>query len=95
MFCPYNWVMVKQEKLEELSEGGIIIPDKVRDKNAPLRGNVVCAGVECKYVKVDDQVMFDKKGSFTDKIPRQEGGDDEYAFMKETDVLAVLNRDLQ
>jgi len=85
MICPFNQVVVVQDSGEEVTPGGIIIPDK--SKNKPMRGKVYLAGPECKCVEAGDQVMFNKLGIFTDKI-----GDDEYVFMKEEAVLLVLNR---
>ena len=94
MQCPYKWNMVKQEVLEEKTSGGIILPEKARTKNAPARGEVICAGVENKYVKVGDKILFSKENAFTDAIPNPDFPDDitkaeTYVFVKEEDICLV------
>jgi len=79
---------VIQDKSEDKTPGGIIIPDKAKKKNQPFRGKVYLAGAECKFVKAGDIVMFDREKVFTDTI---EG--EEYVFMREEEsVLVILNR---
>jgi chaperonin GroES len=85
MKCPFNKIIVRQVEAEEITSGGIIIPEKSREKNKPFRGEVVCAGEECKYVKVGDTVMFDSTKSFTDSIAGEK-----YVFMTEEAVLVIL-----
>ena len=87
MIVPFDRVVVIQEACEEKTPGGIIIPDKSKAKNRPLRGKVYACGIECKYVQQGDMVMFDKAGSFTDTIAGEE-----YVFMKEESVLLIMNR---
>jgi co-chaperonin GroES (HSP10) len=80
--------MIKQDSIEEVTAGGIIIPDKARAKMAPARGEVIIQGSDNKFVKAGDKVMFSKDGTcFTDKI-----GNDEYVWVQEEDICYVDNR---
>lgn len=93
MFCPKDWIMIQQESSEEVTAGGIIIPEKYRGKNAPARGLVVEAGSSCAHVRKDDLVMFSKEHAFTDTIPTEHGMFIQHVFCKEDDIILVINRD--
>lgn len=88
MFATGKWVAIEQEETEEKTPGGIIIPDKHKEKHRPARGKVIVAGVDCKQVKQDDEVIFSKENAFTDVI-----GETMCVFLHEEDVMVVLNRD--
>ena len=95
MFCTYKWVMVKQERLEEVTPGGIVLPNKVRDKHAPARGVVVEAGVGCQYVRKGDRILFDKDGAFTDSIQDVDGKEITHVFVQEEKVCIVTDRNYE
>ena len=85
MFATDNWVVIEQE-MHEKSSGGIIIPNKSIEKNAPARGKVYLCGDKCKYVKQGQEVMFRREEALKDVI-----GDTKLIFVREPDVLVVLN----
>ncbi len=88
MFATGKWIAIQQDESEEKSPGGIIIPDKVKEKHRPARGKVIVAGTKCEEVKQDDEVIFSKENAFTDVI-----GDTKCVFLHEDDVMVVMNRD--
>ncbi|MDD5701139.1 MAG: co-chaperone GroES [Dehalococcoidales bacterium] len=86
-----NNVIVKPLSVEEVTRGGIIIPDTAKEK--PQEGEIVAAGpgktgktgnllpVE---VKVGDRVIFAKYTGSEIKI-----NGEKYLIMPESDILAV------
>ncbi len=88
-----NRVLVKrlEEKMQKTA-GGIIVPDTAKEK--PQRGKVVAVGPgrmtdDGERIKVDvkpgDEVLFGKWSGSEITIDG-----DEYLFMKDDDILAVL-----
>lgn len=87
-------VVVKPLPVEEVSKGGIIIPETVKD--APVEGTVVAIGggilnrdgnVVPLEVKVGDKVLYRKNAQTATEI---ETGGEEYFIMSELDILAVI-----
>ncbi len=85
-------VVVEAAPAEEVSTGGIILPDTAQEK--PQQGTVVAvgpgkisdAGSEIKMtVKVGDKVLY---GKYSGTEVTFEGT--EYMIMRESDILAVL-----
>ena len=85
-------ILVKPLTEEEVSKGGIIIPDTAKEK--PQEGEVVALGTGKKgedgkpvpfYVKKKDKVLMPKYGGTEIKY-----GGVEYQIMREDDVLAVI-----
>lgn len=85
-------IIVLCEKAEEVSKGGIILPENAREK--PQRGKILAVGPgrnadDGSYivpqVKVGDTVLYGKYSG----VNITENGV-EYIFMRETDVLAVV-----
>ena len=85
-------VVVEREESEELTAGGIVLPDSAQDK--PARGSVVSVGSgrvlddgsrSELQVKVGDRVLFSSYAGETFKV-----GDDELLLMREDDILAVI-----
>jgi len=77
-------VLVKLEKSETKSAGGIIIPDTAQEKTQI--GVVVAVGDDKDIkVKAGDKVMYDKYAGTQVKI---EG--DEHLILKMTDILATI-----
>ena len=83
----HDRVIVKPEKAEEKTAGGIIIPDTAKEK--PQRGTVVAAGPGKKdepvTVKVGDTVLYGKYAGTEIQI---EG--DDLLIMRESDILAIV-----
>ncbi len=82
-------VLVKPNPAEEMTAGGLIIPDTAKEK--PLAGKVVAAGpgtTEIKMeVKVGDEVLYGKYAGTELHID----GED-YLIMKQQDILAVVEK---
>jgi chaperonin GroES len=78
-------VMVKLEKNEAKTAGGIIIPDTAQEKTQT--GVVVAVGddKEVITVKVGDKVMYDKYAGTQVKIDQ-----DEHLIIKMADIIATI-----
>lgn len=88
----HDRVLVKRLEGEDMTEGGIIIPDSA--KETPAEGEVVAVGPGRKdddgnVVKMDvsvgDKVLFSKYGGTDVKI-----GGVEHLIMREEDILGIL-----
>ena len=89
---PYDRVVVKPVEAEELSAGGILIPDNAKEK--PTKGEVVAVGpgkaldngsTRPMTVKVGDKVIY---GQYAGSAYKHEGT--EYKVVKEDDILAIV-----
>ena len=85
-------ILVKRMASEEMSAGGIIIPDSAKEK--PAEGEIVAVGPGklndkgervAMDVKVGDAVLFSKYGGTDIKLD----GED-YLIMREDDILGVV-----
>jgi len=85
-------VVVRREKAEDVTAGGIVLPDSAKDK--PARGTIVSVGDgrvlddgsrSHFQVKVRDRVLFSSYAGEQFKL-----GDDELLLMREEDILAVI-----
>jgi chaperonin GroES len=85
-------VVVEREEAEEVTAGGIVLPDAARDK--PARGTVVSVGDgrllddgsrSTPQVKPKDRVLFTSYAGEPFKL-----GDRELLLMREEDILAVI-----
>lgn len=90
----HDRILVKRVEEEELTRGGIVIPDSAKEK--PIEGEIVSIGVgkvdeEGKVrpldVKKGDRVLFGKYSGTEIKLD----GED-YLIMREDDVLGILER---
>lgn len=88
----YDRVVVKPIEAEEMSAGGIVIPDNAKEK--PTKGEVVAVGegkaldngsVRAAKVKVGDKVIY---GQYAGSTYKQDGV--EYKIVREDDILAVI-----
>ncbi|MBD5252550.1 MAG: co-chaperone GroES [Bacteroides sp.] len=82
-------VLILPTPAEEVTAAGIIIPDSAKEK--PLRGTVIATGTGTKdeemVVKKDDEVLY---GKYAGTEIELEGT--KYLIMKQSDVLAVLEK---
>jgi chaperonin GroES len=87
-------ILVKRLEEEEMTKGGIIIPDSAKEK--PAEGEIIAVGkgkINDKGdrikldLKVGDRVLFSKYGGTDVKI---DGVD--HLIMREDDVLAVVEK---
>lgn len=90
----HDRVLVKRVDAEEMTRGGIIIPDTAKEK--PQEGEVVAAGPGARdeagklvplEVKEGDRVLFAKWSGTEVKID----GED-LLIMKESDILGIVSR---
>lgn len=86
-------IVVKVLEAKEVTKGGIVLPDTVKEK--PQEGKVVAVGkgrvldnghLHALEVKVGDRVLYAKYGGT--EITTNDG--DELLIMKEEDVLAIV-----
>lgn len=80
-------VLVEPTAAEEVTMGGIIIPDSAKEK--PLRGKVLAAGNGTKdeemVLKAGDEVLYGKYAGTEIEFENKK-----YIIMRQSDVLAVL-----
>ena len=85
-------VVVEREEAEEVTSGGIVLPDSAKDK--PARGTIVSIGDgkllddgsrSQLQVKKGDRVLFSSYAGEMFKL-----GDRELLLMREEDILAVI-----
>ncbi len=85
-------VVIKPMEAEEISAGGIILPDTAKEK--PQQGNVVASGpgkisdsgnLIKMSVKDGDKVLYGKYSGTEVTIDNEE-----YIIMRENDILAIL-----
>ena len=88
----HDRVIVKRIEEEEMTKGGIIIPDTAKEK--PSEGKVVAVGngkllengnLQPLEVKKGDKILFGKYAGTEIKI---EG--DEHLIMREDDIIAIV-----
>ena len=87
----HDRVLIRVLDSEEKTAGGIIIPDKAKEK--PQEGEVIAVGPGAKSdegkvspmdVKVGDTVLFGKWSGTEVKIDGKE-----YSIMKESDIMGI------
>ncbi|NLT49945.1 MAG: co-chaperone GroES [Ignavibacteria bacterium] len=85
-------VVVKPMAAEEVSRGGIILPDTAKEK--PIEGTVVAIGagkiteegkVIALNVKAGDKVLYGKYSGTEVKIDGEE-----YLIMRESDIYGII-----
>jgi chaperonin GroES len=88
----YDRIIVSREEEEQVSAGGIVIPDSAKEK--PVRGTVLAIGegktldngqLRPLAVKVGDKVLFGKYAGTELKL---EG--EEILVLREEDVMGVI-----
>ncbi len=88
-----DYILIEPEKEETQTASGLYIPDTA-DKEKPQKAKVVAVGPgklgrdgkrEPLSVKKGDTVLYSKYGPTEVKL-----GQDEYQFIQESDVIAVL-----
>ena len=88
----YDRVVVKPIEAEDISSGGIVIPDNAKEK--PTKGEVLAVGegkaldngsVRAPKVKVGDKVIY---GQYSGSAYKLDGV--EYKIVREDDILAIV-----
>ena len=87
-------VIVNQSEAEEVTSGGIVLPDSAQEK--PQRGKVVSTGPGklldsgergALCVKKGDEVFYGKYSGNEVEIDEKK-----YVILRETDILAILDK---
>ncbi len=85
-------VIVQRSTAADVSKGGIVLPEKAKDK--PKEGTIVAVGNgkmmedgkrQAMQVKSGDRVLFSSYAGTEVKV-----AGDEYLVVEETDILAVI-----
>lgn len=88
----YDRVVVKPIEADEVTAGGIVIPDNAKEK--PTRGEVIAVGegkpldngsLRAPKVRTGDKVIY---GQYAGSSYKHDGT--EYKIVREDDILAVL-----
>ena len=88
----HDRVLVRRVDSDEMTAGGIIIPDTAKEK--PMEGEVVATGpgardesgsIQPLDVKAGDRILFGKWSGTEVKIDG-----DELLIMKESDIMGVI-----
>ncbi len=86
-------IVVKALEAQEVTKGGIVLPDSVKEK--PQEGKIIAIGkgkvldsgeVRAPEVKVGDRVLYGKYSGT--EITTKDG--EELLIMKEEDILAIV-----
>ena len=92
----YDRVLIKPLEREEMTRGGIVLPDTAKEK--PQEGEVMAVGpgrldedgdTIPMTVKVGDRVIYAKYAGTEIEI---EGEDKKWLILKEPDILATVER---
>jgi len=87
-------IIVKATTAEEVTRGGIVLPDTAKEK--PQEGEVIaaCPGrvldsgkIAAMDVKVGDKVVYSKYGGTEIKL-----SGDEFVVLRQDDVLGILGK---
>jgi chaperonin GroES len=88
----HDRVIVKPAAAEEVTKGGLIIPDTAKEK--PMQGEIIAVGkgkvaedgkLVAMQVKVGDKVLY---GKYSGTEVSFDG--DDYLIMRESDIFAVI-----
>jgi chaperonin GroES len=88
-----DYVLVEPIKQEEVTKGGIIIPDTAREDRA-IKGKIIAVGpgkINDKGERIQPSVTEGQTVIFKKYAPDEIKIDDkEYYFIREDDIMAVL-----
>jgi chaperonin GroES len=88
----YDRIIIKPIEAEEMTAGGIVIPDNAKEK--PTKGEVLAVGegkaldngsLRAPKVKAGDKVIY---GQYSGSSYKQDGV--EYKIVREDDILAIV-----
>jgi chaperonin GroES len=87
-------VIVKADEAEEVTKGGIILPDTAKEK--PIEGTVIAVGdgkvdeagkKTPMTVKVGDKVLYGKYSGTEVRVDEEE-----YLIMRESDIFGIITK---
>ncbi len=76
-------VLIRRIEPDEISPGGIIIPDQAKEK--PQEGEIIAAGAYCKEVARGDRVLFSKYSGTEIQVNQED-----VLIVSEDDILGVM-----
>ena len=88
-------IVIKQKDADEMTEGGIVIPNQAQEK--PLEGTVIAAGPGrildngekvVPSVKAGDVVLFPKFSGTEVEVEKET-----YLVVREADIIGILHKD--
>jgi len=86
MEVAFDRVLIKRQKKEQISSGGILIPDFVVENEVLNTGTIEGVGEDCKKTwKLKQFVIFNKHSPAEITV----NGED-FIIMKETDIYGIL-----
>ena len=74
-------VLVKRNEADEVTPGGIVLPDNSKEK--PKKGRVLEIGEDCYFAQVDDVVIFPQFAGYEYSL-----NNEVVLIMDEEDILA-------
>ena len=88
----HDRVLVRRAEEEQVTSGGIVLPDSAKEK--PMEGSVIAVGrgktlsdgsIRPLDVKIGDKILFGKYSGNEVKLE-----DEELLMMREEDVMAIV-----
>jgi chaperonin GroES len=79
----HDRVIILPDDAEQVTEGGIIIPDTAKQK--PLRGRVMAFGKKCEELKGEEHVLYGRFAGTEIEIDKRN-----FLIMRESELLVIL-----
>ncbi len=76
-------VLIEPLEVETKTTFGIIIPDTIKEK--PVKGIVAAIGIDCKEIKVGDEVIFAEDSGAEINFEEKN-----YIIMREDEIYAII-----
>jgi chaperonin GroES len=80
----FDKVLIKPQKVEEKTAGGIYIPDTAK-QDKPQIGEIIAIGKDVKDVKIGQNIVFAKYSPTEITLESED-----YLIVKEEDILAII-----
>ena len=80
----FDKVLIKPQKVEEKTAGGIYIPDTAK-QDKPQIGEIIAIGKDVQDVKIGQNIVFAKYGPTEITLESED-----YLIVKEEDILAII-----
>jgi len=80
-------VLVEPDQAEAVTNGGIIVPEAVKEKERPNRGTVVAVGEQVSIIKPGDRILYGKFSGI--ELVTEEK---KLLIMKQQDVFGIINK---
>ena len=92
----FKRIKVKVDNVEKKTASGIIIPDKVAEKEKRRSGTIISTGDQVEALAIGDRILFGEYAGFT-RYEDNNGNIDEkdgtrYQYMNESDAVAIFEK---